>query len=181
MKQRTFPYVYRCDAGHEVANTQPMSACAACVKGQPCTAQLRRIGPGSRSNPTPPSSTSPTQENPTMSTTRKSTTSKVGAVSTKPKATTKKAPAKKAAPAKAATKKAPAAKAPATTKLGMGELRPLVVKTLKASSEPLTGSAVAKQLGRSAGAVNNQLAKLVELGEAVQVSDAPRRFTLKAS
>lgn len=178
MKQRTFPFVYRCAAGHEAANTKPMTACKACVNGQPCTAELRRIVHGSRS--TTPSTISPTQGatamSTTKSTTRKTTTSKVGAVSTKPKPKQldRKTTAAKKAPAKTAKKAPPKA----GEKLGMGELRPLVIKTLKASNEPLTGSAIAKQLDRSAGAVNNQLAKLVELGEAVQVTEAPRRFQL---
>lgn len=64
-------------------------------------------------------------------------------------------------------------------RLGKGELRALVLAHLEAQhDEPVTPTAVAASLGRSAGAVSNALLRLTNEGAAVQVGDHPRRFAI---
>ena len=96
------------------------------------------------------------------------------------KATAKKAPAKKA-PAKKATpvaRKTPGKTATATGRLGSGELRGMVETFLRDNRGEHSPSAVAKVLGRSSGAVNNALEKLVTDGVAAKTQEAPKRFSL---
>ena len=63
-------------------------------------------------------------------------------------------------------------------RLGKGELAGLVLGHLRVDpSAELTPTGVAKALGgRSTGAVANALERLVRSGEAVKVSDGPRRY-----
>ena len=63
-------------------------------------------------------------------------------------------------------------------RLGRGELRATVLAFLNAhKGEEFTPTALAKQLGRSAGAIGNAAAKLVFANEIVRTSEAPRRYT----
>jgi predicted transcriptional regulator len=65
-------------------------------------------------------------------------------------------------------------------RLSRGELAGLVAEHLSARpEEALTPSAVAKELGRSAGAVANALARLAGAGEVAEVSSAPRRYSAR--
>lgn len=67
-------------------------------------------------------------------------------------------------------------------RLRRGELDALVLEFMKAhgaDAQP-TPAAIAKALGRSAGAVGNCLARLARHGKARQVSERPRRYSLTA-
>lgn len=65
----------------------------------------------------------------------------------------------------------------ADKRLRPGALADLVVEYLKANpDEPLGPTAIGKGLQRSQGAVANALARLVETGAAVCVSESPRRY-----
>lgn len=66
-----------------------------------------------------------------------------------------------------------------SARLGKGELGALVRDYLaEHGTEDLGPTAVGKGLGRSQGAVSNALARLVAGGEALLVSEAPRRYRL---
>lgn len=66
-------------------------------------------------------------------------------------------------------------------RLGKGELSGLVLGYLRAHPGEHSPTTVAKALGgRSGGAVGNALARLVAAGEAVQTSEAPRRYQAAA-
>jgi IclR helix-turn-helix domain len=66
---------------------------------------------------------------------------------------------------------------PARGRLGAGQLRDLVAATLaQQPGRPLSPTAIAKQLGRSAGAVANALGVLAGQGRVVQVQTSPRRY-----
>ena len=66
---------------------------------------------------------------------------------------------------------------PASARLGKGQLRDRVAEHLRAHPDrDWTPSAIAKELGRSAGAISNAGEKLVELGTATTFEDKPRRF-----
>jgi hypothetical protein len=61
--------------------------------------------------------------------------------------------------------------------LGRGQLGQLVAAYLaERPGQELGPAALAKALGRSAGAVANALARLVEAGDAELVSGSPRRY-----
>jgi len=83
-----------------------------------------------------------------------------------------------------ATAKKPAAKKAATPakagdRLAKGELRAAVLAHLRAHrGEDLSPTAVARALGRSAGATANALARLADAGEALEVPGPPRRFRI---
>lgn len=64
-------------------------------------------------------------------------------------------------------------------RLGSGELRGQVLDFLARNAEPhgLGPSLIAKQLGRSAGAVRNALDTLTEQRTVTKVNDKPRRYT----
>ena len=68
------------------------------------------------------------------------------------------------------------AAASAHARLGKGELRTLVLAYLYEHPGAHSPAAIAKTLGRSAGAVSNALDKLAASGGAIQSSDAPRRY-----
>ncbi|MFD5881027.1 MarR family transcriptional regulator [Streptomyces yangpuensis] len=74
----------------------------------------------------------------------------------------------------------PPAKAPkATGRLGRGDLRQKVYEHLEAHpGKAFTAPALAKALGRSAGAVANALAKLKDHGQADLIGESPRRYQL---
>ena len=62
-------------------------------------------------------------------------------------------------------------------RLGKGELRALVLDHLQSRpGQAVTPTAVAKDLGRSAGAVGNALERLVASGQVVPTGSAPRRY-----
>ena len=64
-----------------------------------------------------------------------------------------------------------------STRLSKGELGGLVLAYLRDHPGEHSPTALAKALdGRSSGAVANALARLVEAGDAVQTSPAPRRY-----
>jgi hypothetical protein len=64
-------------------------------------------------------------------------------------------------------------------RLRSGALRGLVLAHLtEQPGQELTPTAVAKALGRSAGAVGNALATLAATGEVVQASGTPRRYAI---
>lgn len=64
-------------------------------------------------------------------------------------------------------------------RLGRGELADLVVAFLSdRPTEAVGPSAVAKALGRSAGAVSNALGRLAESGTVTLVGETPRRYRL---
>ena len=64
-------------------------------------------------------------------------------------------------------------------RLGRGELNRLVLDYLAGhSGEPVAPAAVAKALGRSAGAVSNALGRMAEGGTVRLVSESPRRYRL---
>lgn len=68
---------------------------------------------------------------------------------------------------------------PAAARLGRGELAGLVLEFLAARPGEAVGpAAVAKSLGRSAGAVSNALGRLAEAGTVRLVADSPRRYRL---
>lgn len=65
-------------------------------------------------------------------------------------------------------------------RLGKGGLRAMVLDHLRGHpGEALTPSAVAKVLGRSAGAVGNALVKLTVEGTVTQAGDSPRRYSYR--
>lgn len=64
-------------------------------------------------------------------------------------------------------------------RLGRGELNTLVLDYLAGHpGEPVGPAAVAKALGRSAGAVSNALGRLAEAGTVRLVGQSPRRYRL---
>ncbi|HMC39734.1 MAG TPA: hypothetical protein VKI19_08740 [Acidimicrobiales bacterium] len=64
-------------------------------------------------------------------------------------------------------------------RLNRGELTGLVLEYLAARpAEALGPAAVAKSLGRSAGAVSNALGRLAQSGSITLVADSPRRYRL---
>jgi hypothetical protein len=64
-----------------------------------------------------------------------------------------------------------------SARLRPGALRGLVLDHLtEQPGQELTATAIAKALGRSAGAVGNALATLAATGEVVQASGSPRRY-----
>ena len=66
---------------------------------------------------------------------------------------------------------------PPAARLGKGQLREQVADHLRAHPDrEWTPSAIAKELGKSAGAIANACEKLVELGTAATFEDKPRRF-----
>ncbi|HZT67372.1 MAG TPA: MarR family transcriptional regulator [Acidimicrobiales bacterium] len=68
------------------------------------------------------------------------------------------------------------------SRLRRGELTGLVLEFLAARpGEALGPAAVAKHLGRSAGAVSNALGRLAEAGTVRLVADSPRRYRLPRS
>ena len=71
---------------------------------------------------------------------------------------------------------------PAAARLGRGELAGLVLEFLAARPGEAVGpAAVAKSLGRSAGAVSNALGRLAEAGTVRLVAESPRRYRLPRS
>jgi predicted transcriptional regulator len=70
----------------------------------------------------------------------------------------------------------------ATGRLRPGQLDGLVLNFLECHGKdaPVGATAVAKTLGRSAGAVGNCLTRLVAAGQVHQVSEKPRRYTSTA-
>jgi predicted transcriptional regulator len=67
-------------------------------------------------------------------------------------------------------------------RLGSGALRGLVEDYLRDHAADTFGpSGIGTALGRSAGAVNNALEKLVEIGYARRTQDKPKRFQFNAS
>jgi MoxR-like ATPase len=71
---------------------------------------------------------------------------------------------------------APAIGAPAKGRLGNGQLRRQVAEWLTARPGPHTPGEVAKDLGRSAGAVGNALATLADRAEAARITGKPLRY-----
>jgi predicted ArsR family transcriptional regulator len=68
---------------------------------------------------------------------------------------------------------------PAAGRLGAGQLRDLVQAVLaQQSGQPLSPTAIANQLGRSAGAVANALQVLASQGRVVQAHTQPRRYVI---
>lgn len=68
------------------------------------------------------------------------------------------------------------------SRLRRGELTGLVLEFLAARpGEALGPAAVAKHLGRSAGAVSNALGRMAEAGTVRLVADSPRRYRLPRS
>jgi Mn-dependent DtxR family transcriptional regulator len=64
-------------------------------------------------------------------------------------------------------------------RLSRGELTGLVLEYLAARpAEALGPAAVAKSLGRSAGAVSNALGRLAQTGSITLIADSPRRYRL---
>lgn len=69
---------------------------------------------------------------------------------------------------------------PSTSRLRKGQLRALVLDHLQQHPDAeYSPTAIAKALGRSAGAVSNALDRLAVDGVAVQSSQKPRRFTAR--
>lgn len=67
---------------------------------------------------------------------------------------------------------------PGTSRLRKGQLRALVLEHLRQHPDvEYSPTAIAKVLGRSAGAVSNALDRLAADGVVVQSSQKPRRFT----
>jgi nitric oxide reductase NorQ protein len=71
---------------------------------------------------------------------------------------------------------APAIPAPAKGRLGNGQLRRQVAEWLAARPGPHTVGEIAKDLGRSAGAVGNALTTLADRGEAARLAGKPIRY-----
>ena len=71
---------------------------------------------------------------------------------------------------------APAIPAPATGRLGNGQLRRQVAEWLAARPGPHTVGEIAKDLGRSAGAVGNALTTLADRAEASRIAGKPLRY-----
>jgi predicted transcriptional regulator len=68
---------------------------------------------------------------------------------------------------------------PASGRLGAGQLRDLVEACLaQRPNQPLTATAIAKSLDRSAGAVANALQVLAGQGRVVQAQTNPRRYLI---
>jgi carbamoyltransferase len=76
---------------------------------------------------------------------------------------------------------APAIPAPAKGRLGNGQLRRQVAEWLAARPGPHTVGEVAKDLGRSAGAVGNALATLADRAEASRLAGKPMRYEATAA
>ena len=71
---------------------------------------------------------------------------------------------------------APAISAPAKGRLGNGQLRRQVAEWLSARPGPHTVGEIAKDLGRSAGAVGNALTTLADRAEAARLAGKPIRY-----
>ena len=71
---------------------------------------------------------------------------------------------------------APAIPAPAKGRLGNGQLRRQVAEWLAARPGPHTVGEIAKDLGRSAGAVGNALTTLADRAEAARIAGKPLRY-----
>jgi nitric oxide reductase NorQ protein len=71
---------------------------------------------------------------------------------------------------------APAIPAPAKGRLGNGQLRRQVAEWLAARPGPHTVGEIAKDLGRSAGAVGNALTTLADRAEAARLAGKPMRY-----
>jgi hypothetical protein len=71
---------------------------------------------------------------------------------------------------------APAIPAPAAGRLGNGQLRRQVAEWLAARPGPHTVGEIAKDLGRSAGAVGNALTTLADRAEASRLAGKPMRY-----
>ena len=71
---------------------------------------------------------------------------------------------------------APAIPAPAKGRLGNGQLRRQVAEWLSARPGPHTVGEIAKDLGRSAGAVGNALTTLADRAEASRITGKPLRY-----
>lgn len=81
-------------------------------------------------------------------------------------------------PAEAAV---PDAAAASGGRLAKGHLRAMVLEHLRARpGQALSPTAIAKELGRSSGAIANALGRLTEAGEVSEVSKAPRRYAVSA-
>ena len=77
---------------------------------------------------------------------------------------------------------APAIPAPAPTgRLGNGQLRRQVAEWLAARPGPHTVGEIAKDLGRSAGAVGNALTTLADRAEAARITGKPLRYEANAA
>jgi hypothetical protein len=76
---------------------------------------------------------------------------------------------------------APAIPAPAKGRLGNGQLRRQVAEWLAARPGPHTVGEVAKDLGRSAGAVGNALTTLADRAEAARLAGKPIRYEANAA
>ena len=76
---------------------------------------------------------------------------------------------------------APAIPAPATGRLGHGQLRRQVAEWLAARPGPHTVGEIAKDLGRSAGAVGNALTTLADRAEASRLAGKPMRYEANAA
>jgi DNA-binding MarR family transcriptional regulator len=75
----------------------------------------------------------------------------------------------------------PEAAAASSGRLAKGHLRAMVLEHLRARpGQALSPTAIAKELGRSSGAIANALGRLTEAGEVSEVSTAPRRYALPA-
>jgi len=76
---------------------------------------------------------------------------------------------------------APAIPAPARGRLGNGQLRRQVAEWLAARPGPHTVGEIAKDLGRSAGAVGNALTTLADRAEASRLAGKPLRYEANAA
>jgi len=77
---------------------------------------------------------------------------------------------------------APASPAPAPKgRLGNGQLRRQVAEWLAARPGPHTPGEIAKDLGRSAGAVGNALTTLADRAEASRITGKPIRYEANAA
>jgi nitric oxide reductase NorQ protein len=76
---------------------------------------------------------------------------------------------------------APAIPAPAKGRLGNGQLRRQVAEWLAARPGPHTVGEIAKDLGRSAGAVGNALTTLADRAEAARLPGKPIRYEANAA
>ena len=76
---------------------------------------------------------------------------------------------------------APAISAPAKGRLGNGQLRRQVAEWLSARPGPHTVGEIAKDLGRSAGAVGNALTTLADRAEASRIAGKPLRYEANAA
>lgn len=75
----------------------------------------------------------------------------------------------------------PEAAGSAGARLAKGHLRAMVLEHLRARpGQALSPTAIAKELGRSSGAIANALGRLTEAGEVSEVSKAPRRYAVPA-